>query len=185
MGSTMTFAASGSPHISNSTGIRGHYATPSTDASSSNMNRNNTAINKPVKHAKILDVTRGPGSGVKSFIYTIQITYVGLPTDQVKIVPHSFDSFFDLHLQLVGHFPEAAGITTGAEIIRASSSTGGVVSGSKPDAPRILPQLPGQMMFVSEAVATGRIPQLQNYLDVLLSLPPKISRSPVVLKFFR
>ncbi|KAH6583550.1 hypothetical protein BASA61_007950 [Batrachochytrium salamandrivorans] len=173
-------AASNHPTTSSPLAPRGgsSYSTKTQEGSSVvNIHRYNTSINKPVKEAKIIDLKRGPGSGVKSFLYVMSISYIGMPDLHTGSVSQSFDTFFDLHLQLVGHFPEAAGISTGAEVIRAS--------GGKSDAKRILPELPGQMMFVSEAVARGRIAQLQQYLDVLLSLPSKISRSPVVLKFFR
>nr|KAJ3415389.1 Myosin 10A, isoform D [Polyrhizophydium stewartii] len=147
------------------------------------VGRNNTAVNKPVRRCKIVDVTRGPGSGSKSFYYTIHLNYIGLPDTHTAAITQTFDAFFDLHLQLIGHFPEAAGITTGAEIVRVVPGQPSTTTTA--EVKRILPELPGQMMFVSEAVARNRIVQLQSYLDVLLSLPPKISRSPVVLKFFR
>ncbi|KAI8916449.1 hypothetical protein BC831DRAFT_499483 [Entophlyctis helioformis] len=161
------------------------------------MGRTNTAINKPVKAAKILDILRGTGAGPKAYTYSIAVTHIGLPDSQPPtLIQRTFDNFFDLHLQLVGHFPEAAGISTGAEVIRATTTTATTAAASpasgagggqagQPPVKRILPELPGQMMFVSEAAARARTVQLQAYLDVLLTLPPKISRSPVVLKFFR
>ncbi|KAJ3260020.1 Rho guanine nucleotide exchange factor 4 [Boothiomyces macroporosus] len=120
-----------------------------------------TSVNRPVKRATVLEVLKN--NGTHQYTYKIQITYIsqGDPT----IVYHTFDDFFDLHLQLIGHFPDAAGIKTADNV----------------STQRILPELPAQMMFVSEAVAQARILQLQT----LISLPPKISRSPTVLKFFR
>jgi hypothetical protein len=94
----------------------------------------------------------------------------------------SFEDFYELHLKLLGHFPEEAGIRTGTIPIE----------GQQNENTRILPELPCQMMFVSEAVAQTRLTQLQGYVDVnfiltqaLLKLPMKISRSPLVLSFFR
>ncbi len=66
-------------------------------------------------------------------------------------ISHTFDEFFNFHLQLLGHFPEEAGL------------------GLKEDkTERVLPELPGQMMFVSEAVAKNRRTQLEEYLMVSL-----------------
>ncbi|KAJ3031049.1 hypothetical protein HK097_005514 [Rhizophlyctis rosea] len=42
-----------------------------------------------------------------------------------------------------------------------------------------------QMMYVSDTVAKARIVQLQSYIEGILGLPPKISRSPIVMSFFR
>eukprot|EP00842_Homolaphlyctis_polyrhiza_P004851 jgi/Hompol1/5367/HPOL_004431-RA len=126
--------------------------------SSANLGRSNTAISKPVKQAKIVDLVRGQGAGAKSFLYNILVVYIGMPETQPIMITQSFDAFFDLHLQLVGHFPEAAGIATGAEVIRTPAG--------QPVVKRILPELPAQMMFVSEAVARNRIVELQAYLDV-------------------
>ncbi|KAJ3086942.1 Myosin 10A, isoform D [Quaeritorhiza haematococci] len=81
---------------------------------------------------------------------------------------------------LLGHFPEEAGLRL------KSFNNDSTTSTANGDAPkRIIPELPGQMMFVSEAVAKTRMSQLQEYARAILALPPKISRSPVVMNFFR
>ena len=121
-----------------------------------------TQINKPVKEAKITTISRvKPSSTSKSFSYTIDVSHIAGAVNHS--IQRTFDEFFDLHMQLIGHFPEEAGIS-------AIES-------------RVLPDLPPQLMFVSEAVAQTRAVLLQSYLDSLVKLPPKISRSPVVLKF--
>lgn len=136
-----------------------------------NLPRAGTNVNRPVREAKILDLVRGAGSNSKSFVYLLRVSYVGAGTSnngssgddsqQYTILKRTYDHFFDLHLQLVGHFPDAAGITTSVELLHDSNSTS---PGKKQD--RILPELPPQMMFVSEASARARIGQLQSYVDV-------------------
>ncbi|KAJ2998811.1 Rho guanine nucleotide exchange factor 4 [Globomyces sp. JEL0801] len=124
------------------------------------------SISKPVKKATITEMQRK----VNIFSYKINVQYLNVI--EPSTITHTFEDFFDLHLQLLGHFPEAAGIKT-SEVVGQKANV------------RILPELPAQMMFVSEVVAQGRMSQLQTYIDILLNLPPKISRSPVVLKFFK
>jgi hypothetical protein len=63
------------------------------------------------------------------------------------VVFMTFEDFFDFHIQLLGHFPAEAGIN--------SSS-------------RIIPDIPGQVMFVSESLALERKRMLTDYLKVLL-----------------
>ncbi|KAJ3273942.1 Rho guanine nucleotide exchange factor 4 [Terramyces sp. JEL0728] len=114
--------------------------------------KNPTTVNRPVKKATVLEVLKT--NGAHQYTYKIQITYIsqGDPT----IVYHTFDDFFDLHLQLIGHFPDAAGIKTSDNAVSQ----------------RILPELPAQMMFVSEAVAQARILQLQVYIDIKIFCTP-------------
>ncbi|KAJ3020230.1 Rho guanine nucleotide exchange factor 4 [Thoreauomyces humboldtii] len=149
--------------------------------------------NKPVRRAQVVDVTR-PG---KEYVYLIDVYHLGAPDDQPTNIRHTYDDFFDLHMQLIGHFPEEAGVRIVAAPHGTSDGTQG--DSSSPDVVeampgawntnagprRIIPELPGQMMFVSEAAAKGRVPLLQNYLQSILALPPKLSRSPVTLAFFR
>lgn len=68
------------------------------------------------------------------------------------LVQKTFDEYFDFHIQLIGHFPEEAGLRLGNSTSNSPS--------------RIIPELPGQMMFVSESVAKARIAQLQDYTRV-------------------
>ena len=49
---------------------------------------------------------------------------------------------------------------------------------------RILPSLPGQMMFVGAAIAQSRIIPLNEYVRGLLNLDGKISKSQIVMSFF-
>jgi RNA 3'-terminal phosphate cyclase len=102
-------------------------------------------------------------------MYTIEVETISKQTYQIL---KTFDDFFELHLGLIGHFPECAGI-----VVENTSSRFGVslhstvatnVQQVNPNAQshRILPQLPQQMMFVSEQFAQGRITSLQEYINV-------------------
>ena len=107
-------------------------------------------ISKPVSKVNILQVQK---TGPVEYLYELEVFHVQQKTEQVDYLWKSFNDFFELHLLLLGHFPEEAGI----------------VSNYKEGAPspqRILPELPCQMMFVSEAVAEARLNQLQTYVDV-------------------
>ncbi|KAJ3410974.1 Myosin 10A, isoform D [Chytridiales sp. JEL 0842] len=128
-------------------------------------------FNKPVKKATIIDVKRMSSNGTQSkdYVYILRVAYVGTADNTYSLVHHTFDDFFDFHLQLIGHFPEEAGL----HLHQTSESA------------RIIPELPAQMMFVSETVAKSRTGALQEYVSGLIALPFKVSRSPVVMQFFR
>ncbi|KAJ3211735.1 Myosin 10A, isoform D [Dinochytrium kinnereticum] len=116
-------------------------------------------INRPVKFAAIADVTR---KNSKDFVYTLHVQYTGQAEPNILyIIQHTYEDFFDFHLQLIGHFPEEAGVSSGKKDV-AFKSLPDNEAGSK----RIIPELPGQMMVVSEAVAKTRIDMLQSYIQV-------------------
>ncbi|KAI8909962.1 hypothetical protein DFJ77DRAFT_433167 [Powellomyces hirtus] len=152
------------------------------------MNSATSNRNKPVRRAHIADVTR---AATKDYVYHIQVFHSDGPEPDSSI-HHTYDDFFDLHMQLIGHFPEEAGVGGSAAHARADSADvdmpGGWNSAAAAvtsKAKRIIPELPGQMMFVSEAAAKARIAGLQSYIQAILALPPKIARSPVTMSFFR
>ncbi|KAI8847553.1 Phox homologous domain-containing protein [Chytridium lagenaria] len=138
------------------------------------------SVNKPVKKAIILDVVKKAGKQCKDFVYSTRVQYVGIGENNTAVIHHTFEDFFDFHVQLLGHFPEEAGL----QIRRYSTESDGD-SVSSQGTGRIIPEMPCQMMFVSEAVAKARIGQLQEYIQAIISLPPKISRSPITMQFFR
>ncbi|KAJ3334259.1 Myosin 10A, isoform D [Blyttiomyces sp. JEL0837] len=138
------------------------------------------SFNKPIKRVMVAEVLKQSGQkqGSKDYIYSIRVFYVGPAAVETtySIIYHTFEDFVDFHLQLIGHFPEEAGLQLRPSL---PNQTGD-------NAPqRIIPELPGQMMFVSEAVAKARIGLLQEYAKAVIALPQKISRSPVVMQFFR
>ena len=114
-----------------------------------------TAINRPMKSAQLVEMIKSGKPSHPVYQYVLLITYqVG---DSRKIL-RKFDDFFELHLNLLGHFPEAAG--------GRSTSLRNLSDPNAKPADRILPELPAQMMFVSETVAAQRMMQLQDYISV-------------------
>ncbi|KAG4093594.1 hypothetical protein H8356DRAFT_999970 [Neocallimastix lanati (nom. inval.)] len=128
-------------------------------------------INKPVNDAKIVDVENVSFESSKKYVYIIE---VDRGNSDISIIHHTYDDFFDLHLQLIGNFPEEAGVSIGF-----NKNNNGKISR------RIIPDLPAQMMFVSEAIARSRITRLQEYINTILKLPGKISKHPLVMNFFK
>jgi hypothetical protein len=138
-------------------------------------------ISKPISKATIVNVSRsnlkstsmssinstaslGGSAAITSnnFLYTIQVETI---SKQMYHITKSFDDFFELHLNLLGHFPECAGIVIDSSQSKVGFAKSKEMKGSEQQ--RILPQLPQQMMFVSEQVASSRISTLQVYIDVL------------------
>jgi hypothetical protein len=143
-----------------------------------------TVISKPISKATILCVTRSNVtstlsssnnslhslssahstslqsiSSSNSFLYTIQVETISKQTYQIQ---KHFDDFFELHLNLLGHFPECAGI-----VVEPTAKFGSLSNSStNVSEQRILPQLPQQMMYVSEQIASSRINTLQIYINV-------------------
>ncbi|KAJ3070680.1 Myosin 10A, isoform D [Podochytrium sp. JEL0797] len=126
-------------------------------------------MNKPVKKLVFENVVQQTGRHCKDFIYIIRVYH---NSGTYSVIHQTFEDFVDFHMSLVAQFPEDAGVQS-------------VLAGSGVPATRIIPELPPQMMFVSEAVAKLRINQLQAYSKSVLALPVRISRSPYVMKFFR
>ncbi|KAJ3189570.1 Myosin 10A, isoform D [Irineochytrium annulatum] len=138
------------------------------------------AVNKPIKHAQVVDVARKSKKDLKDFVYTLRVQYIGATDPKgFSLIHHTYEDFFDLHLNLLGHFPEEAGtqIRNDGEGTTITTTTN-----------RIIPELPGQMMFVSEAVAKSRMATLQGYVQqchVLLGVRPGATRNEIRAAFRR
>jgi hypothetical protein len=104
---------------------------------------------RPAMAATIFTVARNPDTAEarKCYLYVIQVKYSGGENETIE---RSYDDFFDMHLQIIGNFPLEAGVSICGEI-----------------QPRIIPDLPGQLMYVSGKAARERIPLLQEYIEVL------------------
>ena len=105
-------------------------------------------------------------------MYAIEITRI---SGDIVTIFETYSDFFDLHLQLLSFFPEEAGININQLL-------------SKKDAPsikRIIPELPSNIVYVTDSVARGRLPILENYISTILNLPAKISKSPVIMTFLK
>ena len=75
-----------------------------------------------------------------------------------------YADFYDFQIALLKDFPEEAGNTPGK--------------------PRTLPFMPGPVTHVTDAISNGRRQNLDEYIRKLLSMPPYISRSPLVRELF-
>lgn len=127
------------------------------------------------------------GTGTK-YLYSIEVEYVYKCGKTIEAaIYRTYENFFDLHLNLIGTFAIDAGVTSPLHNRHTedSSDTGHLGPLRKNPADRLLPPLPCQMMVVTCETARMRIPLLQRYIDSLLSLPSKVSRSPYVLSFFK
>jgi hypothetical protein len=103
---------------------------------------------KPIKSVNVEGMHRNSAMmGSKSFAYVVQVVYQDNGQGQTR---KTFDEIFELHLNLMGHFPEEAG-----------------VAGFKTSGNRIIPEIPPQIMYVTEAVALSRIKLIQEYFDVI------------------
>ncbi|KAH8784954.1 Phox homologous domain-containing protein [Diaporthe sp. PMI_573] len=76
----------------------------------------------------------------------------------------NYQDFYDLHTALLDEFPLEAGNTGTQE--------------------RTLPYMQGPVELITDSVTEGRMHNLDGYLKGLLALPPRISRSNLVLQFF-
>ncbi|TPX38315.1 hypothetical protein SmJEL517_g00307 [Synchytrium microbalum] len=132
-----------------------------------------SSVSKPVKSVAIMDIIQMSvgGKSKKEYIYVLQVNRgVGPADTTTDTIHHTFEDFFDFHLHLLGHFPEEAGVVAGSD---GTSKF------------KIIPDLPCQKIFVSLDTAKQRVPQLQTYMEAIIALPPKVSRSPLVLNFFK
>lgn len=81
-----------------------------------------------------------------------------------RVIYRTYQDFFDFHARLLECFPDEAG-------------EGGQT--------RIIPYLPGQKIFVNDSVCKQRRVELDEYTQELYKLPPRITRSRMVVEFFK
>ena len=74
-----------------------------------------------------------------------------------------YNDFYDFQIKLIEGFPEEAG---------------------NQDKPRTLPYMPGPVAHVTDAISNGRRQNLDEYIHKVLNMPPHISRSMLLRKFF-
>ncbi|KAI9201937.1 uncharacterized protein BJ171DRAFT_601297 [Polychytrium aggregatum] len=160
------------------------------------------SINRPIKSVFVSNVVKYSGAGLKDYVYIIEVFHAGASASPQSgqsghIIYHTYDDFFSFHMCLIGHFPMEAGLSLEAlgqkrlvshlnDHSSQPEKTAGIhTQVSQSPGRRIIPDLPGQVMFVSEAMAKNRIGLLQEYINDLLKLPAKIVRSPALMNFFR
>lgn len=74
-----------------------------------------------------------------------------------------YQDFYDFQIRLLDEFPDEAG-RTGRQ--------------------RILPFMPGPLTYVNDSISSQRRANLDEYVRTLISMPPYISRSPIVQQLF-
>ncbi|PFX21799.1 SH3 and PX domain-containing protein 2A-like isoform X2 [Stylophora pistillata] len=112
---------------------------------------------------KIVDIQKRKVPS-KHYVYVINVSW---SDGSVNVVYRRYSKFFDLQTKLLEEFPHESGV--------------------KDPSKRILPFLPGKIIFGRSHVrdvALRRKEPIGEYCKDLISLPAKISTSDTVLKFF-
>eukprot|EP00040_Diaphanoeca_grandis_P026507 m.148622 g.148622 ORF g.148622 m.148622 type:complete len:742 (-) comp30610_c0_seq1:242-2467(-) len=115
-----------------------------------------------VVEAKVIDVQKRRAPN-KHYVYVLEITW----SEGSKLVIYRrYSTFYDLHVSLMEDFVAASGVDGGK---------------------RIIPYLPGKKLIgrsQTHKVAEARSPLINEYVQSLVKLPQKLSRSPQVTNFF-
>ncbi|KAM9454783.1 SH3 and PX domain-containing protein 2A isoform 5-T5 [Clarias gariepinus] len=118
---------------------------------------------RTVLDVKVVDVEKRRHPS-KHYVYLINVTY----SDSTShIIYRRYSKFFDLQMQLLDKFP--------------------IEGGQKDPKKRIIPFLPGKILFRRSHVrdvAMKRLRFIDDYCRALVRLPPQISQSEEVLRFF-
>ncbi|XP_036393395.1 SH3 and PX domain-containing protein 2A isoform X1 [Megalops cyprinoides] len=118
---------------------------------------------RTVLDVKVVDVEKRRNPS-KHYVYLINVTY----SDSTShIVYRRYSKFFDLQMQILDKFP--------------------IEGGQKDPKKRIIPFLPGKILFRRSHVrdvAMKRLRFIDDYCRALVRLPPQISQSEEVLRFF-
>ncbi|XP_019735333.1 SH3 and PX domain-containing protein 2A isoform X4 [Hippocampus comes] len=118
---------------------------------------------RTVLDVKVVDVEKRR-SPSKHYVYLINVTY---SDNTSHIIYRRYSKFFDLQMQLLDKFP--------------------IEGGQKDPKKRIIPFLPGKILFRRSHVrdvAMKRLRFIDDYCRALVRLPPQISQSEEVLRFF-
>ncbi|KAG9268233.1 SH3 and PX domain-containing protein 2A-like [Astyanax mexicanus] len=100
----------------------------------------------------------------KHYVFIISVLY---SDSSSQLLYRRYNHFFNLQMKLLDLFPEEGG--------------------ERDPKHRIIPLLPGKVVFGRSQVrdvAVRRLKHLDNYCQALVRLPPRISQSEEVLKFF-
>ncbi|XP_051559216.1 SH3 and PX domain-containing protein 2A isoform X4 [Myxocyprinus asiaticus] len=118
---------------------------------------------RTVLDVKVVDVEKRRHPS-KHYVYLINVTY----SDSTShIIYRRYSKFFDLQMQILDKFP--------------------IEGGQKDPKKRIIPFLPGKILFRRSHVrdvAMKRLRFIDDYCRALVRLPPQISQSEEVLRFF-
>ncbi|KAL0964464.1 hypothetical protein UPYG_G00324190 [Umbra pygmaea] len=118
---------------------------------------------RTVREVKVVDVQKRRNPS-KYYVYLINVTY----SDSTShVIYRRYSTFFDLQMQILDKFP--------------------VDGGQKDPKKRIIPFLPGKVLFRRSQVrdvAVKRLKHIDDYCRSLIRLPDHISQSDEVLRFF-
>ncbi|XP_049576721.1 SH3 and PX domain-containing protein 2A isoform X1 [Syngnathus scovelli] len=118
---------------------------------------------RTVLDVKVVDVEKRRNPS-KHYVYLINVTY---SDNTSHIIYRRYSKFFDLQMQILDKFP--------------------IEGGQKDPKKRIIPFLPGKILFRRSHVrdvAMKRLRFIDDYCRALVRLPPHISQSEEVLRFF-
>ncbi|XP_068607609.1 SH3 and PX domain-containing protein 2A [Brachionichthys hirsutus] len=118
---------------------------------------------RTVLDVKVVDVEKRRNPS-KHYVYLINVTY---SDNSSHIIYRRYSKFFDLQMQILDMFP--------------------IEGGQKDPKKRIIPFLPGKILFRRSHVrdvAMKRLRFIDDYCRALVRLPPQISQSEEVLRFF-
>lgn len=118
---------------------------------------------RTVLDVKVVDVEKRRNPS-KHYVYLINVTY---SDNTSHIIYRRYSKFFDLQMQILDKFP--------------------IEGGQKDPKKRIIPFLPGKILFRRSHVrdvAMKRLRFIDDYCRALVRLPPQISQSDEVLRFF-
>ncbi|XP_030058659.1 SH3 and PX domain-containing protein 2A isoform X2 [Microcaecilia unicolor] len=116
-----------------------------------------------VLDVKVLDVQKRRHPS-KHYVYIINVTWSDTTS---QVIYRRYSKFFDLQMQMLDQFP--------------------VEGGQKDPKQRIIPFLPGKILFRRSHirdVAVRRLKPIDEYCRALVRLPPHISQCDEVLRFF-
>ncbi|XP_038834964.1 SH3 and PX domain-containing protein 2A-like isoform X2 [Salvelinus namaycush] len=118
---------------------------------------------RTVLDVKVVDVEKRRNPS-KHYVYLINVTYSDTTS---HIIYRRYSKFFDLQMQILDKFP--------------------IEGGQKDPKKRIIPFLPGKILFRRSHVrdvAMKRLRFIDDYCRALVRLPPQLSQSEEVLRFF-
>uniref|UniRef100_H2YLR2 SH3 and PX domain-containing protein 2A n=1 Tax=Ciona savignyi TaxID=51511 RepID=H2YLR2_CIOSA len=119
--------------------------------------------NRTLKSAKVVDIEKRR-SPSKHYVYLVEVKW---SDGSVCTVGRRFSAFFMMHMSLLEKFPKEGG--------------------QKDPSRRILPFLPGKILFKrsdTREVALKRLGSISEYCESLILLPEYISQCDTILRFF-
>lgn len=89
---------------------------------------------------------------------------------KTRTLKRTYEDFYNLQINILESYPEESG-----KVIMKDGNM----------SPRIVPYIPGPVPYVTEDITKKRLIDLNTYINELIHLPNKISRSDVVMSLFK